>query len=70
MLTFEQLVTLLALKMGIAASSIEKVVLAQQLAAINDVDLIEKDDKLLLVVDKSQVREALGLSQEQAIEIV
>ena len=62
--------TLLALKMGIAASSIEKVVLAQHLAAINDVDLIEKDDKLLLVVDKSQVREALGLSQEQAIEIV
>jgi len=62
LLTFEQLVTLLALKMGVAVNSIEQVVLAQHRAAINDVDLIEKDDKLLLVVDKSQVREALGLS--------
>ena len=62
LLTFEQMVTLLALKMGVAVSSIEQVVLAQHRAAINDVDLIEKDDKLLLVVDKSQVREALGLS--------
>jgi hypothetical protein len=56
------MVTLLALKMGVAVTSIEQVVLAQHRAAINDVDLIEKDDKLLLVVDKSHVREALGLS--------
>jgi len=68
-MSWPSLLSLMASRMEIAASQIVQVVLAGHQAVINDVDLIEKDDKLLLIIDGSRSREALGLSQETELRV-